>query len=125
MPLLVVDPGNVDVGEARTTRSRLEAFRNWHRDSYSGRENVEGSRLDILGHEEVDIARIQGVEDDARSKYRGNEASVGDSSCRDMEAHGDGKYVEEKVQTLSELVADSVFEVHHGEGDERRSNHGD
>ncbi len=104
---------------------------------------MEGSRLDIVAHVQVHIARVKCVQEDARAKDGGYEPAVGDGACGHVEAQSHGKEVEQEMQPssigrvveilgandemvhvervlspLANLVAQPVLVVHHGECNE-------
>jgi hypothetical protein len=58
---------------------------------------VEGCGLNLLAHEEIHIASVESVEDDARPKDGCNETTVGHGIRWYVEAQSNGEEVEEKM----------------------------
>mmetsp|Transcript_23015 Transcript_23015/g.59034 ORF Transcript_23015/g.59034 Transcript_23015/m.59034 type:complete len:350 (+) Transcript_23015:663-1712(+) len=123
VPLVFGDPGQADVGKPALLAARCKGRRHRHRHLHAARQHMEGGGVDLLRHDEKHVEGVQGVPADADAQDVGNEAAVGHRAGWDMEAHADGKEVEEVMQGLPNLIAERLFKVHHRERDQRRGQH--
>ena len=95
MPLLVVDPWDIDVRVPPPARGRRpsKSIRNPHGHAHAGRQYVEGRSLYLFAHEEVHVASVEGVQHYARTEDGGYVTPVGDGVRRYVEAKSDGEEV--------------------------------
>ena len=86
---------------------------------------MEGSGLDLLCHEDVDIETIQKIPADEDGKDPFAESTIWNRCSRCMEAECKRQYDEEIVQVFASLVLNAFLEYHHRYANKKDTNHAD